>query len=225
GSSSIFYYSWDRFVWTGVSKSIEYQCTCRVHPKHSIWFFHVQARNRSESTVRVDAIHLQDLALAAAGQGRNNELFTSQYLDHRALDDPESGLVLITRQNLAQPGRTHPALVQGWLSGATGFSTDGLEIFGAEYKTNGVCDAMRLECIGRSIKQSELAYTAMQSRAIQLAPDGSFQDTWFARFIEDHPAPCSEDDLPLVEQVRQMWRALEAAPGSAAADLKSAPPA
>ena len=74
----------DAFVWSGDDQGIGFRCTCTLHPDREAWFFRVEIENKTNRPLRCDTILLQDVGLATRGQVRNNELFTSQYIDHFA---------------------------------------------------------------------------------------------------------------------------------------------
>ncbi|HEY7087841.1 MAG TPA: hypothetical protein VH518_07100 [Tepidisphaeraceae bacterium] len=193
----------DRFVWSGAWQSLHYRCTCWLAPDASGWFFHVEFDNRSSKSVRCDAVILQDLGLATRGHVRNNELFTSQYLDHRATHHPEFGHLLMTRQNLPQPGQTHPWLLQGCFPSAAGYTTDGLDFFGVAFKDTRAPAALSRSVIGDRVRQYEAAYTALQSRDFHLEPSQSKSCTFFTHIVSDHHEPSSSRDLDRLRHISQ----------------------
>ncbi len=185
----------DRFVWTGSWRSLHYRCTCWLPPAGDVWFFRLEVENRSDKTIDCDAVMVQDIGLAARGQVRNNENYTSQYLDHFAAPHPELGYLLMTRQNLPQAGDTHPWLLQGCFPSAAGFTTDGFDFFGVGYKATGVPCALSMGTIGRRVRQYEFGCTAIQSINAEVQPSNRFTFTFFCDFVADHPEPSSATDL------------------------------
>ena len=194
----------DRLVWSGSWQELRYRCTCWLHPQNASWFFHVEIENRSARPVRCDAILVQDIGLASRGQLRNNELFSSQYIDHFAIEHAEVGDVLMSRQNLSQPGDIHPWLMQGCFPRAAGFTTDGFDFFGVGYRGDGLPRAMSRKEIGRSIRQYETAYTAIQSTDAEIAPGASHHWSFFAYYLADHPDASSAADLNRVKDMQAM---------------------
>jgi cellobiose phosphorylase len=138
---------------------------------------------------------VQDIALAARAQVRNNENYTSQYLDHFAAPRPDLGYVLMTRQNLPQPNGTHPWLIQGCFPKSAGFTTDGFDFFGTEYKSTGIPAALSRPIIGERVRQYEAAYTATQSIKCDIVPSDRASFTFFTKFSADHPEPSSFADV------------------------------
>jgi cellobiose phosphorylase len=194
-AASAFAFGPDRFVWSGAWRGLHYRCICRAPDAGDAWFFRVEVENRSENAVNCDAVMVQDIGLAARGQVRNNENYTSQYLDHLAATHSELGYLLMTRQNLPQPGATHPWLLQGCFPKAVGFTTDGFDFFGVGYKADGVPAALFRGTIGERVRQYEAAYTAIQSNQAEIEPSDCFAFTFFCSFSGDHPEPSSASDI------------------------------
>ena len=209
-STSAFAPAADRFEWSGTWRGIGYRCTLRLHSAGDAWFWHVEVENQTGVPVRCDAVLLQDLGLASRGQVRNNELFTSQYLDHFSVEHPEVGHVVMTRQNLPQANGSHPWLMQGCFPAARGFTTDGFDFFGAEYRGDGVPRALSRDVIGRRVRQYETAYVAVQSDAVDLKSSHAW--TFFAHFVQDHREASSKADLDRLSHVRAMHEDVRAAP-------------
>jgi cellobiose phosphorylase len=190
-----FVFARDRFIWSGSWHGLHYRCTCWLPPARNVWFFQVQVENRSDKPVNCDAVMVQDIGLAARGQVRNNENYTSQYLDHFAAPHPDLGYLLMTRQNLPQPGGTYPWLLQGCFPKTAGFTTDGFDFFGVDYKATGAPAALSMSTIGRTVRQYELGCTALQSINAEIQPSEAFTFTFFSNFVADHPAPSSALDI------------------------------
>jgi len=77
----------------------------------------------------LDAILIQDIGLGDRGFLMNNEAYASQYIDHHVARHPVYGQVVMSRQNLTQGG-LNPWVAHGCLDGASGFATDGMQLFG-----------------------------------------------------------------------------------------------
>ncbi|HSV13288.1 MAG TPA: hypothetical protein VLI90_03465 [Tepidisphaeraceae bacterium] len=195
----------DRVLWSRTVDGIRCECTCWVHPSGEGWFFHIEVANGLPRAVRADLLMVQDVGLATRGQVRNNELFTSQYLDHAAVKHAERGYVVMTRQNLPQsPGETHPWLMQGCFPAAVGFTTDGFDFFSAEHRGSGGAAALGRPVIGRLVRQYETGYIAIQSSPMGLQPGGSDTRTFFAHFLADHPMPTAATDVDRLSRVSAM---------------------
>ncbi|WP_428938077.1 GH36-type glycosyl hydrolase domain-containing protein [Fontivita pretiosa] len=196
----------DRLLWSGDGHSLRYVCTAWVHPSGQAWFFHLQITNCCDQPIHCDAILVQDLALASRAQARNNPLYTSHYLDHLAMEHPQVGYVLMTRQNLAQAGQKHPWLLQGCLPAARGFTTDGFDFFGAAHRGQAPPQALAKPLIGQRVRQYETAFTAIQSSGLTIEPGSSQQISFFAYYLSNHPDRSTAADLQRLEHVQQMHR-------------------
>ena len=197
-ADSVFSASDENFTWTGAWRGIEYRCTCAVDAPRDAWSFHVELKNATNRAIRCDVIQLQDLGLATRGQVRNNETFTSQYLDHFSARHDELGHVLMTRQNLVQTideRPTHPWLMQWCWPRAIGFTTDGFDFFGAAHRGGNDPIAVSRPIIGQQVRQYETAFTALQSAPVELKPGQSLAVTFLAQVVADHPEASSEADL------------------------------
>jgi 1,2-beta-oligoglucan phosphorylase len=200
----------DRFVWTGTALGLTYRCACRIHRGGDTWFFEIEIENRASSRIRCDVVMLQDIALATRGQARNNELFTSQYIDHFATRDGQAGQVVMSRQNLPQDNGAHPWLMQGCFPQAVGFTTDGLDFFGLEYKSGEAPAALAKPIIGDAVRQYEMAYVGLQGAPADIAPGQSQKWTFFAHYVADHSAASSVSDLATLKRVRAMHAQMSA---------------
>ncbi len=215
-AKSTFSCATDRFIWSGVINQIAYRCVLWLSPKGRLWFFHVEVENRTTQPVDCDAILIQDIGLASRAQCRINEYFTSQYLDHRAVHHSEIGPVLMTRQNLPQVEKTHPWLLQGCLSRAAGFTTDGFDFFGVDFKQTGHPAALARKTIGHDIRQYETGYTALQSAEASVKPGESQRWAFFSLYLPDHPEPSSTADLTesRLHEIRQAWQEMQRTPAA-----------
>src|SRR5262249_27483240 len=108
---------------------LRFRVALRLAAAVPVWFWHVVIENAGGSTVTVDLIYAQDLALADYGGVRLNESTLSQYVDHTPLAHPAHGVMIAARQNLSIGGR-HPWALFGSLAKATSFCTDALQLHG-----------------------------------------------------------------------------------------------
>jgi 1,2-beta-oligoglucan phosphorylase len=197
----------DAAAWEGSFDGVGYACTLRLAPGQPSWFWTVELENRRRRAVSVDAVLAQDLGIADEGAVRASELYTSQYIDHTVLEDPELGSLLCSRQNLPQ-GDAFPWIMHGCLDGAAGFLTDGVQFYGLEYKATNVPAALGRRTLPNRIYQYELAMPTLQSRRVVLAPAATAEITFFAAFVPDHPAATSDADARHARTARAAFRRL-----------------
>lgn len=194
----------DRFVWVGVCDELSFQATLHLADDGRGWLTKIDITNLTNKPLRVDAIQIQDIALATRGQARNNELFTSQYLDHRVFDSPEFGPVIATRQNLPQPQGRHPWLIQACLPRAAGALVDGIDSIGTAFRGGDVPACFRRRAIGRLARQGEMAWPTLQSETLDIAPTQTAAITFASRYEPHHPAASDAADLRRLDHIRAM---------------------
>ena len=163
-SKSTVYFQKEGIVWKGSFKDVTYQVTF-VLSASGIWFWTVELSG--EKTV--DVIYGQDIGNGLKGTVQSNEAYVSQYIDHK-VSKTDNGYVITSRQNQPQNGK-FPVVEQGSLSKTVGFSTDGYQFFGREYKKTNIPQALNKENLDNSVYQYEFAYVALQSEKIQLIED------------------------------------------------------
>ena len=217
----------DAAAWEGSVDGVDYTCTLRLAGGRPTWFWTVALANRRRGRASLDAVLAQDLGIADEGAVRASELYTSQYIDHTVLEDPELGFLLCSRQNLPQ-GTAFPWIMHGCLDGAVGFLTDGVQFYGLEFKATNVPAALGRRTLPNRNYQYELAMPTLQSRRVVLAPGGTAEITFFAAFVPDHPAATSDADARHARTARTAFRrlrrdAIDSPPRPRASSLFDAP--
>ncbi len=143
--------------WSGEVEGICYQVNFRLATEN-IWFWEVTLQALGKT---VDVIYGQDISLANKESVLANELYMSQYLDHKVIEG-EWGYVVSSRQNQLQ-GKQFPYLQQGGIGKKiTGYSTDGTQFFGLGYKGTHKAIALDKGLVNVNY-QYELSYTALQT--------------------------------------------------------------
>lgn len=161
------------------------------------WFWHVELTNHGVEALTLDLVHTQDLALAHEGAVRLNEYYVSQYIDHAPLLHPRVGRVVASRQNQAVGGR-FPWAVTGSLGRAVSYATDALQFQGRGARSGGLPVGLRDGLPGTRL-QHEHSLVGLQEEAFVLEPGESVAKGFFLRFVADHPAATSVDDLAWVD--------------------------
>ena len=88
----------DRLVYTGNAGGISYEVAF-LPAEDGIWFWRINLLSAESRTA--DLIYGQDVGVASKGGVLTNELYMSQYLDHRVIKGPK-GYTVSSRQNLPQ---------------------------------------------------------------------------------------------------------------------------
>ena len=209
GSTSGFRADADGAAWTGSFEGIDYRCALRLHPVEPTWFWTLDLVNGSAGRMSVDAVLAQDLGLALEDMVRSSEAYTSQYLDHTVIRDAGSGILLCSRQNLPQDG-ANPWIMHGCLDGAVGFLTDGVQLYGLDYRATNVPSALGRLALPNRVYQYELAHPTLQSRSASLGPGEARRITFFATLQADHPAATGPADVAHAHRAREAFEGLEA---------------
>ena len=201
GSTASFAADETHAVWQQAVADLTLTATLALAAKENRWDLTVALSNHSGAAVAWRAFHGIDVGLASPGAARSNEAYTSQYIDHRALDHPRYGKVLASRQNLAVNGR-NPVLIQACHSGCDEFATDASDVFGAAIHRPSppLCLAKPAVPLP-GLRQLESSYIALMSRSLATESGVTGECRFTAILVEDHPAPTSEADLLLIEKL------------------------
>ncbi len=188
------------FVWEGETSRLRHRVTLSLHPRDTAWLWCLEVTNIGEAARTIDAILIQDIGLGDRGFLMNNEAYASQYIDHQIARHPRYGPVVMSRQNLAQGGR-NPWVVHGCLDGASGFATDGMQLFGPAFRDR---DAFGF-AFGASLPskrlQHELACAAIQSSPAGLPPGAREEWRYFALYDQNHAEASNDRDLARIDAV------------------------
>ncbi len=190
----------DRFVWEDETSGLRHRVTLSLHPHDAAWLWRLDVTNIGEAARTVDAILIQDIGLGDRGFLMNNEAYASQYIDHHIASHPRYGPVVMSRQNLPQGGR-NPWAIHGCLDGASGFATDGMQLFGPAFRDR---DAFPFP-FGTSLPnmrlQHELACIAIQSSPARLPPGARAAWRFLGLYEQDHTEASNDRDLARIDAV------------------------
>lgn len=189
----------DRCTGSGRWHDIEYTLTMRLAAEAPAWFWHLRLTNRGSVTVELDLTYAQDLGLAPYGAVRMNEYYVSQYVDHTALQDPERGYVLASRQNQAVDG-CYPWSLLGSLRRAVSYATDALQFHGFAARSGDVPPGLAAQLPGRRL-QHEHSMIILRDAPLRLAPGEAQAAGFFGSFLSDHPAATAPTDLARVPSI------------------------
>lgn len=192
-SPSAFRWSPEGAAWNGAWDGIEYACTLRLLATEPTWSWSIELVNDTVESVELDLVVAQDLGLAVEGVVRSSERYTSQYLDHTAIDDPELGFLLASRQNQVQSGQ-NPWIIQACIDGAAGYLTDGAQFYGLAFKATNEPAALGQRTLPNERVQGEFALPTLLSRPLVLATGARGSITVVTAFVADHPGASGPAD-------------------------------
>ncbi|MGA7383472.1 MAG: cellobiose phosphorylase [Methylocella sp.] len=200
GAKGLFGAARGRFVWEGKTSGLRHRVTLSLHPHDAAWLWCLEVANIGKAARTIDAVLIQDIGLGDRGFMMNNEAYASQYIDHHVIRHPRCGTVVMSRQNLPQGGR-NPWIVHGCLDGASGFATDGMQLFGPAFRDQ---DAFPF-AFGTSLPskrlQHELACAAIQSSPARLPPDARATWRFFGLYDQHHAEASNDRDLARIDAV------------------------
>jgi CRISPR-associated protein Csx3 len=149
-------------------RGVEASAALELSETDASWTWSVSMENRSDRAVECDVVLGQDLGLADEGAVRNNEAYTSHYVDLLPYRTDEYGVMLFARQNQRMHGGRYPWLGLACTSGADAYCTDGWQFFGRDHRATGVAPVQRGANLPSARLQYECAFLGLQSRRLRL---------------------------------------------------------
>lgn len=209
GSRAVFSTSGRQARWHLRESDCELTALLAVDPATCRWRLEVSLTNLSPQPLVWRIFHGLDVGLTSPFGARNNETYTSQYIDHRPLVHPVFGTVLASRQNLPVDGR-NPLLLQACTRGCAGFATDARDAFGGAVHRPHSARCLAPEPTPLpGLRQAESSYVALLSQPIDTAAGSTESCAVVAVFQSDHPEPTSDADLALLDRPLEIPAATE----------------
>lgn len=197
---------------SGEDGPLRWRVTLALSPTRTAWTWHVEVRNDGGRR-EVDLVHTHDVALAAPGALRVNELYVSQYLDVSPVPTP-TGTALAVRQNQPQQGR-HPWCVLTADVPVVAWATDALDVHGWSARHDGA-PAPPGDLPSRR-RQHEHTLAALQTERRTLATGESLHASFVGLLLADHPGATTDDDAAYAAEAL----ALAVRPGRSVADAST----
>ncbi len=161
-------YNEESIKWEGIAGDINYTVVLTL-VSETIWCYSISLNGNGE---KVDLLYGQDISLAMKGSTLTNELYMSQYIDHKVLKG-KNGYIVASRQNQSQ-ANSNPYFEQGTIDiQAIHFSTDAMQFFGKEYKFTNI-EKVLFSDLEDVNYQFEMAYIGLQTEPIQLVDEVQF---------------------------------------------------
>lgn len=186
--------------WTGRRRELLYTAELSLHETLPAWFWKISVENIGSSQLLIDFIASQDVGLASPWFVRLNEAYACHYIDNTILAHPKIGHVVCCRQNLTQ-GAGHPWLMMGCLDGASGFLTDGFDLFGTRYKGAAHPEILKQRAFKNQIRQYEFTYPTLKSHELPVAPSERQEVTFFGLYSDNHSDASSSKDLARIKSL------------------------
>lgn len=115
-----------------------------------------------------------------------NPAYNSQYIDHHVIEN-ENGYTVLSKQNQGAP----LLLQHGTLQKNDGYSTDGFQFFGINYKFDNIPKAIKNGQLDNLVYQYELSYICLQSPVFKKSSNFVFYG--FLRDNYNIFPPCAEE--------------------------------
>lgn len=177
-SSGEIYFDSNSILFEGDAFGISYRVRFTLS-NNLIWFYEVELDGKN---FEVDLLYCQDISIANKNACLNNELYTSQYIDHKVIES-SNGFVVCSRQNQDQGGR-FPYVEHGCVNGKIiSYSTDQTQFFSLEYKKSGIPHLIDKD-LPRENYQFELAYIVLQTDKMII--NGRRNVCFYGLFREDY---------------------------------------
>ncbi len=203
----------DRVVWSGAALGLATRVALTLDGRALVWRVDLTAGPATDDGTRYDVVHAQDLALAPPAAALSSEPYVCQYLLHRALEHPDAGTVLVSRQTMSAQPRL-PLAVAFLVEGAVAHLTDSLQVFTARSRRDGLPHGL-LGPVQPGVLQYEYAMPTLVSRPLDLSGGTAVVH---AVTVVDADAPG-----PLATHLDEVSGWAAAAVAAAAADRPTAP--
>ena len=194
-SYSRFSYNNESVRYNGQIENISYEITLTL-ATNSTWSYTISLEGNGE---KVDVVFGQDISIADEGGVLANELYVSQYIDHKILEGKE-GFVISSRQNQKQSSG-YPYIQLGSKNiKAVGYSTDATQFFGKTYKKTNKEEALQKDLPNENY-QYELSYIAIQTEKITLDTKKDFG--FYGIYKDNHEKAI--DKIEFEEEKNKLW--------------------
>ena len=175
-SPSKYQFKDDGIIYLGEYQGIKYLVNLTIFD--DLFTYQVKL-NKAKDGLKIKLFIGIDISIGDIGGISANEAYISQYIDHKGIKD-ELGYTICSRQN---QGR-HNYFELGSLNKTVGFSTDGFQFFGKDYKFNYVPKAIIDEKLENEVYQYEFSYPALETAWENLNEEKEF--IFYGGFMKEH---------------------------------------
>lgn len=147
----------NKAIYSGKFKGVNYQVALIL--EGSTWYYQISYNSKKDLAVQF--YYGQDVGINQISSVLSSEPYTVQYIDYKVFKD-ESGYTLCARQN---QGETQFLQIGSSIK-TIGYTTDGFQFFGKEYKYTNIPKAYSQERLNSEIYQYEFSYLALQTETL-----------------------------------------------------------
>ena len=166
----------NKAIYKGSFQGVDYQIVFKIYD--DIFIYSIDLK-KTTKRVKVKLFYGIDLSISDKGGIDSNEAYISQYIDHKVFKN-DTSYIICSRQN---QGR-HNYFELGSLNKTIGYSTDGFQFFGKEYKKDYIPRAIKNEKLDSAIYQYEFAYPALETEEVLLDKDINIK--FYGGFSKEH---------------------------------------
>ncbi len=184
-ASSDFFLGETTARWQGSFEGISYLVSLAL--KDNEWQWHVVVENTSNKAIEYDLIYGQEVGLSTIGGLQSNEAYIAQYVDFKVSKD-NNRFYICARQNQEVNGQ-FPYLQVGVEDASIldGFTTDGFQFFGTEYKETGLPILLSKESFPNEISQYEFSYITLKTKKKEIEAAGKSEIVFHGLALENLP--------------------------------------
>lgn len=181
-SPSKFIFKNDSAIFVGEFKNVKYKIVLKVFD--DLYIYSLSFKTIKQN-IKIKVFYGQDISISDVGGISANEAYISQYIDHKVFVN-DLGFTICSRQN---QGR-HNYFELGSLTKTVGYSTDGFQFFGNDYKLDYFPKALKNEKLDNEIYQYEFSYPALETDYIELKEDVNIK--FYGGFMKNHDEETKE---------------------------------
>ncbi|MBQ7307354.1 MAG: hypothetical protein IJW82_02395 [Clostridia bacterium] len=156
-SNSSFAINNNQLFYKGIFNDIEYNVNYTL--KDDCWFVDIILNDTKNQCKRVCLFYGLDVGLC---YDNVNELYNSQYIDHRI--ENNQTYCILSKQNQGRPIMLESSCFQK----LEGFSSDGFQFFGREYKETNIPRSIKENKLNNEVYQYEFGYIAFKTYNLDL---------------------------------------------------------
>ena len=195
GSESKYLIKENKVFYVGEYKGVKYEVCFVV--VNDTFFYNVKLD--VPASVKAQVFYGMDVAIKDLYAVRNNEAYVCQYINHSVSQD-ENGYTIMSRQNSGKPH----FLEQGSLTKNIGYTTDGYQFFGKDYKLTNEPKAVVDGVMPNEVYQYEFAYAGLQSEELCGTSETL---VFYGSFLEEH---YEVESTPILrEEVKKLYETID----------------
>ena len=195
--SSIYYRDKNSLMFEGDGFGVKYKVKFTL-ANENVWFYEVDVYGKD---VEFDILFCQDIAISNKKVCITNELYVSQYIEHKILES-KNGYVVCSKQNqdlklYVEHGSLNSKIIS--------YSTDQMQFFSEEYKLTDIPKFLNKN-LPKQNYQFELSYIALQTEKMTL--NGNKSVIFYGLFKDNYEGKI--ENLRYLDEVNESFKNISA---------------